>query len=76
MSEKLIKIGSKVMWSGCWGSDPAVAVTVIGIERTKQPHEKYGESVDSIPLSEREYAVLDVDHDHWCYGSQIESVLD
>ena len=66
-----IKVGSKVMWRGGWGSDPAVEATVIGIERTEEPHEKDGTPVDSIDFYDREYAVFDLDNGHWCYGDQI-----
>ena len=76
MAEKIIKVGSKVMWRGVWGSAPAVETTVDHIERTERPHEKDGVPVDSIPFSEREYSVMDLSNGHWCYGYQIVDVLD
>ena len=70
--ETLIKIGSKVMWRGSWGTDPAVEATVVGIERTEEPHEKEGGTpVESIEFYDRDYAVFDLDNGHWCYGNQI-----
>jgi hypothetical protein len=76
MAEKIIKVGSKVMWRGDWGAAPAVETTVESIERTKHPHEKDGTSVDSIPFSEREFSVMSLSNEHWCYGNQIVDVLD
>ena len=73
---KQIKIGSRVMWRGSWGSDPAVEAQVVAIEETDEPHEKDGRTVDSIDFEDRERSVIDLDNGHWCYGDQIVDVLD
>ena len=73
---KQIKIGSKVMWRGSWGSDPAVEAKVERIEETQEPHEKDGREVAFIDFEDRERSVIDLDNGHWCYGDQIVDVLD
>ena len=75
-TKKQIKVGSRVMWSGGWGSEPAVEAKVERIEETDEPHDKYGREVDCIDFEDRDCAVLDLDNGHWCYGDQIEDVLD
>ena len=73
---KQIKIGSKVMWRGSRGSDPAVEATAERIEETQEPHEKDGREVAFIDFEDRERSVIDLDNGHWCYGDQIVDVLD
>ena len=74
--KKQIKVGSRVMWRGSWGSDPAVETTVERIEKTTEPHCKDGKSVKCIDFDERDCSVMDLANGHWCYGDQIEDVLD
>ena len=76
VAKKVIKVGSRVMWRGSWGSDPAVEATVESIEKTSAPHEKEGTSVQSIDFNRRDCSVIDLDNGHWCYGDQIVDVLD
>ena len=73
---KQIKIGSRVMWRGGWGRDPAVEAKVERIEETDEPHDTDGREVDSIDFENRERSVIDLDNGHWCYGDQIVEVLD
>ena len=42
---KQIKVGSRVMWRGSWGRDPAEETTVERIEKTTEPHCKEGTEV-------------------------------
>ena len=74
--KKQIKVGSRVMWRGGFGSEPAVEAKVKRIEETDEPHDKYGREVDSIDFENRDCSVIDLDNGHWCYGDQIEDVLD
>lgn len=73
---KQIKIGSRVMWRGSWGHDPAVEAKVESIEETQHPHEKYGCEVAFIDFEDRERSVIVLDNGHWCYGDQIVEVLE
>lgn len=74
--KKQIKVGSRVMWRCSWGSDPAVEAKVECIEETNDPHEKDGWAVDCIDFENRDCSVIVLDNGHWCYGDQIEDVLD
>ena len=76
IARKQIKVGSRVMWRGSWGSDPAVEAKVESIEETDEPHEKDGYEVDSIDFANRDCSVINLDNGHWCYGDQIVDVLD
>lgn len=75
-TKKQIKVGSRVMWRGSWGKDPAVEATVKDIEETEEPHSKDGHRVDSIDFDRRDYSIIVLDNCHWCYGEQIVEVLD
>jgi hypothetical protein len=76
MSDKVIKLGSRVMWRGAWGSEEPKEAKVEGIEETEEPHSKYGTEVAFIDFDNRECSVLELDNGHWCYGDQIDEVLD
>lgn len=73
---KQIKIGSRVMWRGSWGDDPAVETTVERIEQTAKPRCKEGVEVAFIDFDERDCSIIDLANGHWCYGDQIVDVLD
>ena len=74
--EKVIKTGSKVKYRGCFGTDKPVIAVVEHIERSKYKRDKYGDEVPEIPFSEREYGVFVLDNSHWCYGEQIDDVIE
>lgn len=73
---KQIKVGSRVMWCGSWGRNPAEETTVESIEKTTEPHCKEGTAVDCIDFDERDCSVMVLTNGHWCYGDQIVDVLD
>ena len=50
---KQIKVGSRVMWRGSWGRDPAEETTVESIEKTTEPHCKEGTAVECISFDVR-----------------------
>lgn len=51
-------------------------MTVEHIERSKYKRSKDGEVVPEIPFAERDYGVFCLDNSHWCYGEQIDDVID
>jgi len=67
-----LKIGSEVMWSGGWGSQAPVPVTVTRIEKNCEGG--YGDFCDEIPWSEcdERNVVVDLDNGHWAYGYQLK----
>ena len=67
----IIKVGSKVVYKGAWGSEPEKEVEVTRIEKCKDEGDKYGTQVDEILWDEKDYGVFDVSDGHWCYGYQI-----
>jgi hypothetical protein len=69
--EPVIKVGSKVVYKGAWGSDPEKEVEVVAIEKCENEGDKYGKRVSQIPWGEKNYGVFDVSDGHWCYGYQI-----
>jgi hypothetical protein len=69
--EPIIKVGSKVIYKGAWGSDQEKEVEVLRIEKCENEGDKYGTQVDDILWSEKDYGVYDVSDGHWCYGYQI-----
>ena len=71
---KMIKIGSKVMWRGGWGSDPPEEAVVTEIEIT-DGESKYGEEATSVPFYAKDNASFILSNGHWCYGNKIDEVL-
>jgi len=69
--EPIIKVGSKVVYKGAWGSEPEKEVEVTRIEKCEEEGDKYGTQVDEILWSEKDYGVFDISDGHWCYGYQI-----
>ena len=75
-NKNIIKIGSKVKWSGSWNTDPEQEVIVDGISKCEFEGDKNGTPIDEIPFDEKDNCIFDLDNRHWCYGKQIDSLLD
>lgn len=75
-NDKIIKAGSKIQYRGNFGMDKPTTAIVKQIERSKYKRDKYGEIVPEIPFSEREHGVFVLDNCHWCYGEQIDEVIE
>lgn len=73
---KVIKVGSKIKYRGDFGEGNPTTAIVKRIERSEYKRDKYGEVVPEVPFSEREYCVFDLDNNHWCYGEQIDDVIE
>lgn len=73
---KAIRVGDSVSWRGNWGTQPAKLAKVIHIEKTQNPRQKYGYTVNEISLNEKYCAVFSLDNGHWAYGDQIEHIED
>ena len=73
--EKTIGIGTKVIYRGCFGMFEPKEVEVKAIWRSEYKRDKYGDDVDSVPFSEREYCTFMLSDGHWCYGEQIDSIV-
>ena len=71
----MIKVGSKVIYRPCFGLEPQTKVKVVYILQSEYKRCKYGDEVQSIPFSKREYATFGLDNGHWCYGEQIDEVV-
>ena len=74
-----LKVGDTVLWSGAFGMDAPRRATVLGIEQTEHPREKYGWGVDEIDWQavRENRAVVTVQgenatHENWAYGEQIK----
>lgn len=74
---KTIEAGSKVMWSGSWGSDRSKEATIEYIEETTDINSKEGEEVDSVYHNGKEwntYFICGLDNGHWAYSYQIDAI--
>lgn len=72
--EEEIMIGSRVRYRGNFGSGPSEITKVKGIEVCEEG-DKYGIPVDSIPFTEKDSCVFDLEDGHWCYGDQIDKII-
>ena len=76
MARKEIKIGSKVIYRGNFGMGYPEEVTIEDIDKCKKERDKYGDSVESIDWDMKNYGCFTLSNGHWCYGEQIDSLLD
>lgn len=72
---KTIKIGTKVVYRPAWGSEPPTTAIIRKIEKCAHKGEKYGKQVNQISWSSKDYGVYDFDNGHWCYGYQIDEIV-
>ncbi len=72
----IIRIGTSVSYRGCFGIEKPTIVKVIGIKRSDYKRDKYGIEVKEVPFDEREYCVFALDNGHWCYGEQIDKIVE
>ena len=75
-NKNVIKIGTKVTWSGSWNTEPEKEVIVEGISKCKFDGDKGGTPIDEIPFEEKDNCIFELDNAHWCYGNQIHDVID
>ena len=75
-NKNVIKIGTKVTWSGSWNTEPEQEVIVEGISKCEFDGDKGGTPIDEIPFEEKDNCVFELDNAHWCYGNQIHDVID
>lgn len=76
MQEKVIKVGSRVMYRGCFGVGPAKEAKIESITKALEKRSKDGRSTKSIDWDEKEYGCFILSDGHWCYGEQIVDLLD
>lgn len=76
MQEKVIKVGSRVMYRGCFGVNPAKEAKIESITKALEKCSKDGRSTKSIDWDEKEYGCFILSDGHWCYGEQIVDLLD
>lgn len=76
MARKEIKIGSKVIYRGTFGMGYPEEVTIEGIDKCKKERDIYGDAVESIDWDMKNYGCFTLSNGHWCYGEQIDSLLD
>lgn len=68
-----LRVGDRVRWRGCFGTDNPLEVTIETIEVTGGA--KYGKPVQSVDWSEvygRNVVVIFANTNHWAYGGQID----
>ena len=75
-NKNIIKIGSKVIYRGNFGMGCPEKVTIESIDMCKKERDKYGDAVESIDWDMKNYGCFTLSNGHWCYGGQIDSLLD
>ena len=75
-NKNIIKIGSKVMYRGSFGMGCPEKVTIESIDLCEEEGDKYGGAVESIDWDMKNYGCFTLSNGHWCYGGQIDSLLD
>ena len=75
-NKNIIKIGSKVIYRGNFGMGCPEKVTIESIDMCEKEGDKYGDAVESIDWGMKNYGCFTLSNGHWCYGEQIDSLLD
>ena len=73
--KKVIKIGSKIIYKGAWGTQSEKEVTIEGMQLCEEEGDKYGVDANEIPWEQKNYGVYDLSDGHWCYGYQIVELV-
>lgn len=76
VNKNIIKVGTKVTWSGSWNTDTEQEVIVESISKCKFDGDKDGTPIDEIPFEEKDNCIFDLGNNHWCYGKQIHGIID
>ena len=75
-NKNIIKIGSNVIYRGNFGMGCPEKVTIESIDMCEKEGDKYGDAVESIDWDMKNYGCFTLSNGHWCYGGQIDSLLD
>ena len=70
----MIKKGTKIYYRPCFGLFDPKMVKVTGIIKSQYKRCKYGDEVESVSITDKDYCVFLLDDGHWCYGEQIDRV--
>jgi hypothetical protein len=71
---KTIKVGMEIYYRPSWGMDAPKISKVISIELCENENEKYGVSVEEVPVENVNLCVFDLSDGHWCYGWQVFAI--
>lgn len=71
----VVKVGTKVMWRGSWGSEEPKETEIEYIELCDCEGCKYGEPVSEVRAEDLHRCCVDLTNGHWAYGFQIVEIL-
>ena len=71
----IVKVGTKVLYRGSFGTGPKKEATIIGIELCEREHEKYGEPVEEVCAIDLPRCCVDLSDGHWAYGYQVTDII-
>ena len=69
----MLKVGDKVTTRGIWGTGPLQDASVLGMEVTQYPREKYGDDTKSVSwdIVKQNRVVFTLSNGHWAYAKQV-----
>lgn len=70
-----VKVGSRVMWKGGFGNDPAREAVILSIELCEHENSKYGRNVLGVDVRDLYRCCVGLANGHWAYGYQITELL-
>ena len=76
MKQCTVKVGMSVAYRSCFGSGSQSTAKIESIELCETEHEKDGIPVDSVDSDDLYRCCIGLDNDSWCYGSQIDRIID
>ena len=68
--EQTLKVGSKVIWRGAWGTQPPIETTIESMELCESG--VCGEDITECTKDNYINCVFGLANGHWCYGHQID----
>jgi hypothetical protein len=71
---EVLKIGDKVFWSGNYGREPYVEVTIKYIEKPIHEEQKQGIPLDEVEWTDIRNCVVELHSGKWAYGYQIRPI--
>ena len=75
---KIVRVGDKVEWCGCFGLDAPRVARVTKLELTDRARSKYGKPVDSVLWSDvlENRVLFTLSTGNWAYSEQILDVVE
>ena len=78
MQVKIICIGDKIIFRGNFGHGKPEVATVVALDKTEIPRDKYGKPTNKVTLQDvkENKVIFSLDNSKWCYAEQVTHICE